>query len=133
MQETEAQEINDLAKDLEALQKVEMFKVKGQKDEDDQLLEGLNDLNKQEKDELDNKRKNFTPRQEPAKSVEPPSQPKQEEAKQEWQAPAPSHQPQQARPKEEEESGDGGWTKTVVIGAALAIAAFMIAKKVVTK
>ena len=59
MQETEVQEINDLAKDLEALQKVEMFKVKGQKDEDDQLLDGLNDLNKQEKDELDNKRKNF--------------------------------------------------------------------------
>lgn len=58
----EAQEINDLAADLANLQKLEMQRVKPNEAEDEQLLEGLNELNSKEKEELEEKRANFTPR-----------------------------------------------------------------------
>lgn len=117
--QTEAREIDDLATDLDNLHKLEMQRVKPSAD-DDQLLEGLDELRSKEKEELEKKRASFTPR------TGSPRQPKEEEA--------PISGTQQSRAKEEERNDDGsGWARTAVIGAALCLAAIMIAKSVITK
>ena len=51
-----------MAADLVHLQKLEMQRVKPSNDEDNDLLEGLDQLGKTEKDALEKKRATFTPR-----------------------------------------------------------------------
>ena len=75
------------------------------------MLAGLSELNNVEKTELDKKRANFTPRE--------PDTPAKK---------------QSARADEKEEGGGSGWTATVVIVAALAVAGCMfVARRAMTK
>lgn len=58
----EAQENNEIAKDVDNLQKLEMQRVKPPTAEDDLLLAGLDELDNKEKADMEQRRAKFTPR-----------------------------------------------------------------------
>ena len=90
---------------MKNLHKLEMQRVKPTNEEDDDLLEGLDQLGNKEKEELEKKRANFTPRDVSKKDT----------------------------PAREEKNEASGWASTAVIVTALAVAAAIFVVKKVSK